>query len=179
MQRDFVLDGNNDSKYIVRIKDTDPWCTIDKFENGIITSVDNLSGEFNQVHPDLKALLEKFDAKLMSLATVLPKYKDTMEVEAFNAFVKQQVISVGLLFGLVTQNLSGEYKKSKLNITQVSNTKNNASGGKPSSSYITSKQTYVGRDGVKRRVYIKGSKTYVKKRDTKTGKMVYKAVRVA
>lgn len=53
------------------------------------------------------------------------------------------------------------------------------SGGKPRKSppsYVKTNKTYVGRDGVKRCVFIKGSQTYVKKRDSKTGKMVYRIV---
>ena len=43
--------------------------------------------------------------------------------------------------------------------------------------YFKSNKTYTGRDGVKRSVYLKAGKSYVKKRDPKTGKFVYRHVK--
>lgn len=42
--------------------------------------------------------------------------------------------------------------------------------------YVKSNKSYTGRDKVTRCVYAKGNKSYVKKRDPKTGKMVYREV---
>jgi hypothetical protein len=46
-----------------------------------------------------------------------------------------------------------------------------------STSYNKTKQTHTGRDGVSRCVYVKAGKYYVKKRDPKTGKFVYRVVK--
>lgn len=48
---------------------------------------------------------------------------------------------------------------------------------KSAAAYVKTNRTYTGRDGVKRCVYTRGGKSYVKKRDAKTGKMVYRAVK--
>ena len=52
------------------------------------------------------------------------------------------------------------------------------SGGKSNTNnFLKTYKTYMGIDGVKRVVYSKNGKNYVKKRDPKTGKFVYRQVK--
>ena len=46
-----------------------------------------------------------------------------------------------------------------------------------SAAYTKTTRKYVGRDGVKRTVYVKDGKSYVKKRSSKTGKLSYRQVK--
>ena len=70
-----------------------------------------------------------------------------------------------------------KYQNSRVN--NIEKPLNPKKGGKPAASYTKSNKKYVGRDGVKRCVYVKGGKSYVKKRDPKTGKFVYRVVKAA
>lgn len=58
--------------------------------------------------------------------------------------------------------------------------KNESKGGKAlskqSKPYTKTSKTHTGRDGKIRVVYIRNGKSYVKKRDAKTGKFVYRAI---
>lgn len=50
-------------------------------------------------------------------------------------------------------------------------------GANPGQTYFKSNRFYVGRDGIKRVLYMRGGKSYVKKKDPKIGKFVYRQVK--
>lgn len=205
MKREIELTCSNTLSYKINFMEEKPWCVITREYQGVATQLsasDTLEKDFELImrHEDrMNTLLGQKPAmhhfqqyfavidsdiaqliKVLTFADNLPlTQNDTKEMrrEAIRMLLDKQISSKKGLIDVIAPRIQKIWNEQNRVLGRNDEPMKWDGGAKLKARFNKTNKTLIGKDGIKRVVYSKNGKDYVKKRDARTGKFAYTLVK--